>query len=99
MICTELRNPTSVTQTVHVEFGVVNFGIGLPFTPIDLQQVQIPPFGKIKVCTHWVPAHRRTFLHADHYPAAALPACDQPAQHGCGRVSADLASPIPILSR
>jgi hypothetical protein len=55
MICTELRNPTPVTQTVHVEFGVVNFGIGLPFTPIDLQEVQIPPFGKIKVCTQWVP--------------------------------------------
>ena len=55
MICTELRNPTSVTQTVSVEFGVVNFGIGLPFTPIDLQQVQIPPLGKIKVCTQWVP--------------------------------------------
>jgi hypothetical protein len=55
-ICTELRNPTSVTQTVHVEFGVVNFGIGLPFTPIDLQEVQIPPLGKVKVCTQWVPS-------------------------------------------
>ena len=54
-ICTELRNPTPFTQTVHVEFGVVNFGIGLPFTPIDLQEVPIPPFGKVKVCTQWVP--------------------------------------------
>ena len=54
-ICTELRNPTPFTQTVNVEFGVVNFGIGLPFVPIDLQSVQIPPLDKIKVCTQWVP--------------------------------------------
>ena len=55
VICTELRNPTPVTQTVNVEFGVANFGIGMPFVPIDHQVVEIPPFSKIKVCTTWVP--------------------------------------------
>jgi hypothetical protein len=90
-ICAELRNPTPLTQTVSVEFGVVNFGIGLPFAPIDLQQVQIPPFGKIKVCTQWVPPI------AGHFCAQII--VRQPIRmwsasaNGCGRVRAG--SPTP----
>ena len=34
-ICVELRNPTAFTQTINVEFAIANFGIGLPFTPIQ----------------------------------------------------------------
>jgi hypothetical protein len=56
VICTELRNPTPVTQTVNVEFGIANFGIGMPFTPIDHQTVELPPFSRTRVCTTWVPS-------------------------------------------
>ncbi len=55
VICAELRNPTGEPQPVQVEFGVVNFGIGLPFTPIDHQEIELPPFSRTRVCTRWVP--------------------------------------------
>ncbi len=55
VICTELRNPTNVTQTVSVEFGVANFGIGIPFMPIDDQTIVLPPHSRTRVCTTWVP--------------------------------------------
>lgn len=55
IICTDLRNPTMISQTVQVEFGVANFGIGIPFTRIDLQGVTLPPRSQVRVCTRWVP--------------------------------------------
>jgi len=54
-ICVELRNPTNVTQTVNVEFAVANFGIGLPFTPIQVMPVTLPPHSLVKKCVTWVP--------------------------------------------
>lgn len=56
VICTDLRNPTTVSQTVQVEFGVANFGIGLPFTRIDLQALTLPPQSQVRTCTRWVPS-------------------------------------------
>ena len=56
VICTEIRNPTPYTQTVQVEFGVANFGIGLRFMPIDQQTVVLPPMSRTRVCTRWVPS-------------------------------------------
>jgi hypothetical protein len=55
VICAELRNPTVEPQPVQVEFGVINFGIGLPFVPIDRQDVALPPLSRTRVCTRWVP--------------------------------------------
>jgi len=55
-ICVELRNPTAVTRTVGVQFSWANFGVGLPFTPINGQlPVTMPPFSTDKRCIHWVP--------------------------------------------
>jgi hypothetical protein len=54
-ICVELRNPTSVSQTVWVEFAWADFGIGLPFHPFHGQQVTLPPHSIVKKCTTWVP--------------------------------------------
>ncbi len=55
-ICVELSNTSDMTQTVAVEFSRANFGIGLPFTPINPPiEVTIPPGGKQTVCTTWVP--------------------------------------------
>jgi hypothetical protein len=54
-ICVELRNTSDQPQAVDVEFAIANFGIGLPFTPIDLQPIVIPPHGVVRVCTMWVP--------------------------------------------
>jgi hypothetical protein len=54
-ICVELRNPTNVTQTIKVEFAVANFGIGLPFTPIQTLPVTLPPLSSVKKCVTWVP--------------------------------------------
>jgi hypothetical protein len=54
-ICVELRNPTDVPQTVNVEFAIANFGIGLPFTPIQVMPVTLPPYSIVKKCVTWVP--------------------------------------------
>ncbi len=55
-ICVELRNPTPFPQEVLVNFSWANFGIGLPFTPINgLHPVLLPPFSVVKECTYWVP--------------------------------------------
>ncbi|GAG02769.1 unnamed protein product, partial [marine sediment metagenome] len=55
-ICVELRNPTSDPQDVVVHFAWANFGIGLPFTPIDGPRlVHLPPHSLVKECLHWVP--------------------------------------------
>jgi hypothetical protein len=54
-ICVELRNPTAFTQTIHVEFAIANFGIGLPFTPIHFMPITLPPYSSVKKCVMWVP--------------------------------------------
>jgi len=54
-ICVELRNTSNQPQAVDVEFAIANFGIGLPFTPIDHQPIVIPPHDTVRVCTMWVP--------------------------------------------
>ena len=43
-LCVELRNPTPYPQDVLVQFSWANFGIGLPFTPINgAIPVSLPP--------------------------------------------------------
>lgn len=55
-ICVELRNPTSITQTLTVDFNVANFGIGLPFHMIARPILVGMPAHSIKmVCVTWVP--------------------------------------------
>ncbi len=54
-ICVELRNPTNVPHTIQVQFAVANFGIGLPFTPIQTLSVTLPPHSIVKKCVMWVP--------------------------------------------
>ena len=55
-ICVELRNPTPIPQNVVVRFSWANFGIGLPFTPINGPfSVQLPPYSVVRKCLHWVP--------------------------------------------
>lgn len=54
-ICVELRNPTNMTQTIMVEFAIANFGIGLPFQPIQTAPVTLPPYSSVKKCVTWVP--------------------------------------------
>jgi hypothetical protein len=55
-VCVELRNPTPFPQDVVVQFSWANFGIGLPFTPIDGPRVvHLPPYSAVKECIHWIP--------------------------------------------
>jgi hypothetical protein len=55
-VCVELRNPTAFPQDVVVHFAWANFGIGIPFTPINgPRMVHLPPFSIVKECIHWVP--------------------------------------------
>jgi hypothetical protein len=49
------RNPTAETQQITVTFEVGNLGIGLPFTPIDVQSINLPPFQTGVIGTVWVP--------------------------------------------
>jgi len=54
-ICVELRNPTNISHTIMVEFAVANFGIGLPFQPLQVMPVTLPPNSIVKRCITWVP--------------------------------------------
>ncbi len=55
-ICVVLRNPTPFPQAVNITFMWANFGIALPFSPInDSIPVNLPPFSIVKQCIHWVP--------------------------------------------
>jgi hypothetical protein len=55
-ICVELRNPTPFPHDVQVQFFWANFGIGLPFTPINgLRPVQLPPYSLVHECIWWIP--------------------------------------------
>jgi hypothetical protein len=55
-VCVELRNPTPYPQDVQVQFSWADFGIGIPFTPIDgLRTVHLPPYSVVRECIHWVP--------------------------------------------
>jgi hypothetical protein len=55
-ICVELRNPTVLSQDVEVQFSWANFGIGIPFTPINgLRPVHLPAHSVVKECIHWIP--------------------------------------------
>ncbi|MGD8585530.1 MAG: hypothetical protein PVJ75_09280, partial [Chloroflexota bacterium] len=55
-ICVDLRNPTPYPQDVVVHFAWANFGIGIPFTPINgPREVHLPPYSLVRECIHWVP--------------------------------------------
>ena len=55
-VCVELTNPTAVPMDVDVQFLWANFGIGIPFTPINgLRPVHLPPHSVVRECIHWVP--------------------------------------------
>jgi hypothetical protein len=55
-VCVELRNPTADPLDVMVQFSWANFGIGIPFTPINgLRPVHLPPHSIVKECIHWIP--------------------------------------------
>ncbi|MDD3826440.1 MAG: hypothetical protein PHY79_10735 [Anaerolineae bacterium] len=58
-LCTEITNASPQTQTVQVEFALANFGIGLPFAPIDApgnpRLVEVPPGATVQVCIQWIP--------------------------------------------
>jgi hypothetical protein len=55
-VCVELYNPTAVFQEVKVLFSWANFGIGIPFTPINGPRVvHLPPHSTVKECIHWIP--------------------------------------------
>jgi len=55
-VCVELRNPTANPQSVTVHFSWANFGIGIPFSPINGPRiVHLPPHSIVRECIHWVP--------------------------------------------
>ena len=55
-VCVELRNPTPFPQDVVVFFSWADFGIGLPFQPINgPRPVHLPRFSIVRECVHWVP--------------------------------------------
>lgn len=51
----EARNPTPATQQISVTFEVSYFGIGLPFQPIALRMINLPPDSTGMVDVTWVP--------------------------------------------
>jgi len=54
----EIRNPSPFTQTISVRFSFSNFGIGLPFTPINPPiEVVLPPNSIQIITTFWIPPH------------------------------------------
>jgi hypothetical protein len=78
-ICVEVRNPTNMTQTFTVTFGVANFGIGLPVHDIVHPiPVTLPPNSFKMVCVTWVPPFgghfcaRVTIQVGDHEPVFSM---------------------------
>lgn len=57
----EARNPTPAPQVVTVTFEIADFGIGLPFQPIDVRSIDLPPDGTQAVRTVWVPPFEGEF--------------------------------------
>ncbi len=51
----ELRNPTDQPQQTRVQFSVAPFGIGLPFTPIDVVTPTLPAESLTIPRIMWVP--------------------------------------------
>jgi len=55
-VCVELRNPTPEPQDALVFFSWSQFGIGLPFTPINgPRPVHLLPESIVHECLHWIP--------------------------------------------
>ena len=54
-LCVWVMNTSDVSQTVTLDFGVANFGIGLPFAPVGSRTVTVSPHGQAKACLAWVP--------------------------------------------
>ena len=55
-LCAEVRNFDAVQpHTVTLEFAVANFGIGLPFTPVDQTDVMVGPGSSAVGCVVWMP--------------------------------------------
>ncbi|MGC9348315.1 MAG: hypothetical protein ACP5JG_09280 [Anaerolineae bacterium] len=55
-VCVDLYNPTDQEWDVAVQFSWADFGIGIPFTPINgLRPVYLPPHSTVRECIHWVP--------------------------------------------
>jgi hypothetical protein len=72
-ICAWVINTSDTPQTVTVDFGVANFGIGLPFTPIDSRTITVPPFSRAKTCVIWIPQQPghwclQAILHVPQFP-------------------------------
>jgi len=61
-ICVEIRNPTDLSQTITVDFGVAEFGIGLPWHAVVRPiTVQMTANSIKKVCITWVPPYGGRF--------------------------------------
>ena len=68
VVNTDLENP----HTIELEFGVANFGIGVPFHPVGATLVTVPPGGAASGCVVWVPprpAHWciQATIHQENY--------------------------------
>jgi hypothetical protein len=55
-VCVELHNLTPEPKDVVVQFSWADFGIGIPFTPINgPRHVHLPPYSVVNECVHWIP--------------------------------------------
>jgi hypothetical protein len=58
-ICAVLDNKGSWPQTVHVEFAMADFTMGVPFQPIaapgNPRTVTLPAYSTVKTCLQWTP--------------------------------------------
>ena len=87
-ICVDLRNPTPYPQNVVVHFTWANFGIGLPFTPINGPfPVTLAPYSVVKQCMHWVPPISGHLCVQVVHQIGRLCAAVQPAQYRCQRAA------------
>lgn len=55
-ICVQLQNPMPFPRTVTLEYAVADFGAGIPFTPVGMQTVTLPPNSFNNYCVNWTPA-------------------------------------------
>ncbi len=55
-LCVDVQNPTASSETVQLEFGVAELGIGVSFTLVGNAQLVVPAGGKATGCVNWVPS-------------------------------------------
>ncbi len=72
-VCVWVANESNTAQTVTIDFGVSDFGIGMSFQTIGSRTISVAAQSRGVACMHWVPSKAarwciQAVLHVPGYP-------------------------------